>query len=82
MHKAPSSFNCKPSGPLITTKGTSFVVCAVCGLPVFSSTMTSALPWSAVRSIVTPFSLHLAAILPTHSSTTLQAFVAASTTPV
>ena len=50
----PPSRRCAPAS--VTTSGTGFVVCAVCGEPSGSS-ICSALPWSAVTSATPPAAL-------------------------
>ena len=65
----------------MTQKGTGLVVWAVKGVPS-SSTILSALPWSAVSSTQPPISFTASTTRPTQVSTASTAFTAASNTPV
>src|SRR6185436_16741680 len=69
------------SAPAVTTKGTGFRECAVSGDPS-SSSISSALPWSAVTMQAPPAAWTVSSTRPRHSSTASTAFTAASITPV
>ena len=69
------------SAPAVTTNGTGLSECAVSGEPS-SSSISSALPWSAVTMQAPPLPCTASTTRPRHSSTVSTALTAASITPV
>ena len=67
--------------PAVTTNGTGLSECAVSGEPS-SSSISSALPWSAVTMQAPPLAWTASTIRPRHSSTVSTAVTAAAITPV
>ena len=74
----PPSRSCAPAS--VTTSGTGFVVCAVCGEPSGSS-ICSALPWSAVTSATPPARSTAATITPSAASAASTPAITAGSTP-
>ena len=77
---SPPSFSA--TSPEVTTSGTAFVVCAVCGLTPSASSICSALPWSAVTRQIPPAACVASTTTPRHSSVTSTAVVTAGIEPV
>ena len=66
----------------VTTSGTGFVVCAVCGLTPSGSSIISALPWSAVTSDAARARSTHSTTRPRHASTVSTAVTTAGIEPV
>ena len=71
----------RPTPSTVTITGTGFSECAVSGDPS-SSSISSALPWSAVISSAPPVAWTAATTSPRHASTVSTAVTAAGMTPV